>query len=680
MAEQKTAAELQAEADKAPEDEARKQQEQQYSWFGRLWNMLPDFDLGSLLMWGLVLVVAYSFGKSEKGQAWIEDMVGRFEPETQLKINGMLNAVGLGKDVGTTLTEMPFENAKTALAEQVPAEALKVVAKDKPTLDMLVKTAQAANGGKAGTDEFANDKTLFALMTQQPEFVRELATSTLKSGASTTGGMAQQILTSLKTIVADEGRLGLLLNPPHRDNTVALIQQLSPQITPKQLNTLIDTGLANGVPTPAFRSLLGGMLTGEEATMKASLDAYVKATPTAATIALELVESKAAAPTAPAPKAAKPHEKPKKATEEPLSSTDLFNAIQTNNGGKAYAALKTALGDAQAYTFLSNAENTLAFEQFSLTHREALAAFLKASDQKTLPPQVRDRVQALLDLPQDALPALAAMVGNGVSLEQLQTLIPTGSNGKPVEAKQLVAEMFDNSKRATLAQAGEENISALVQAMAQTTAEKQAAALITPHSLHTVLTAADAIAGSPAMQDKTTARDTQQVTAALVELLVNDNRTPIAQVTPEKFATFFHNATNAEAVKTLLNESKAELPQGQQATIAALLKHWDTVQEVASDKEAGAKFIRDQLASPAKAATAESCAAPREGALGYVDAAKQAISERVAGAYLRFNAGLDGTNSIGTHAAELKALKVELDAAQCAALPAVAKVAALTSR
>lgn len=230
---------------------------------GGLWDFLkslvPDMGFGGLLMLGIVMFAAYTFGKTEGGQNFIKSMVDHFEPDTQAMIYGFLNQIGIGMDMKETLTAMPHDKFKELAKERGIAEdMLQVIAPDQAAKNSFIALVAKANKGNVLPDYFTNDATLFTLMTERPTMMQALAKAAMKPGAEGTD-TGKKVLASLKTIVGDE-RLNTLLNAQNRENTIALLVAALPSsvpLKPDAVAALIRQGIgADGKATEDLRKAL----------------------------------------------------------------------------------------------------------------------------------------------------------------------------------------------------------------------------------------------------------------------------------------------------------------------------------------------------------------------------------------------------------------------------------------
>ncbi|MFZ4542155.1 MAG: hypothetical protein ACOYNL_10245 [Rickettsiales bacterium] len=672
-------------------------------FFRSIWDMFTD-NIGSMLMLLVVAIGVYALAKSDAGQDFIKQ---NFEPDTQLKINGFLNKItgmlggmGLGGmagdpiDLGKSLLDMPIEKARQTLDGHVPAEVLPIITRNKETLTALITTAKRANGGKVSeSDDFTNDKTIFALMTTKETIplVRDLADAATKSKGGANSEIAQKITEAFKVIVADAPRVATLLNGDNRPNTVALLSQFS-KIKEKDINGLIDTGLQNGQPIPEFSTLLNSLLTRNDKgelpdvrTQKAAMDVYSKVSPATADAVAAIYEAMGSAVTVGGGSTSKDpatSAQPSVASTSGATDVSAIDSIKANNGGKAYAALIEQLGSDRKVVFLSLAgdvalskkeldtkktpeaqqkykKDTVALMRFALVNRPAFDAFRAAADLESLHEDIRGPLKELAKLPGKATGAAIAIIDKGIDLRDLASLMPPENMAKADVANYMVKQLMKEENRALITQAGTDHLATIIQASAK---DKQAVALLTQNNLDVILKVTNAIASNPKMNDRTTKETTTELTTALVEVLANDNRGPIGTINPEDFATFFKDRDNADALKYLLDNMKGLSPE-RTAMVKALNKHWTMVQKVSSDKD-GAKFMIGRLSKTPDAFDEASCTPKPTTNVGGMDSLTRFAKDKVADAYLLYH-GARSDNVIGKNAPELKALYNEMERAQC---------------
>ena len=621
------------------------EQQQQLSMMGRLWDAVTD----NFWLIALAFVAFVMIGPEKMKELWnkgselvgglMDEGIKMLPQEWQNNLNAML-----GRDVSRALEGMDItEIRKTMLDRKIPADIVNVLANDKPTFQSFLNVARDANGGKVGSDDFTNDKTVFALLTKKPEMARELAAVALKAdGASANSDAAKQIKASLLAIVKDN-RLDVLLNPPHLDNTKALLAVV-PNVDKQHLDTLLnDKG-----NVPAIRTFLTTMLT----------PAANGAQPNAAAAALAV----ASQVTSESRKALIDIEMKVKPSDD-----EETRKLKTNNGGKALATLREKLGDEKLMQFvaLTSGKDDLAKLKFALENRAAFEAFHAAAVVKDLGPETQKALTGLISQPPAATAPLLAIINNGVDPRHLQTII-FNEKGERLPTPALVDTLVNNpAARLTLEKAGVDHVVHYAQ-LTKSGLPVEANA----QNINAILKAADTIGNNPKMADATKRAETTEVLSALADTVINKNSRALNTISKDQLADFFADRTNSDALKNLLAQStlpQMDTSQGQ--TAKALLAHWDTVRVLASDKENGAATILSFL-SQAEKPVADSCKPTSP------------LMKKWDDLLLEGGLAWKGTdllklekNVIGRNVDEIKALMQELGVAQCVDVKNAAAVA-----
>ncbi len=623
----------QAQAEKDKKEEADRQK---LSFFGKIWDVVSD----NFWLIALAVVAFAVMGPEKMKDLWNKgtEMLGNlFDKGIEMlpeKWQSGLNAM-LGRDVSGALAEMDITKIRETLAEKkVPAEIIAVLAPNKETFQSFLDVARNANGGKVGADDFTNDKTVFALLTQKPDMARALAAVALKGGgAAASSPAAAEIKASLKAIVAD-GRLDVLLNPPHLENTKALLGAM-PNVDAGQLDTLLKSQVVDGKATPALRKFLTTILSPSANGAQPDVVGAVQQLSSEVTPETRKVLVDAAMQVKP-------------------SDSAEIKALKTNNGGKALAALRASLGDEKLMQFVAihAGGNELAEMKFALENRGALEVFQKAADVKKLGPETQAVLTQLASLPANATAPLLGVIKNGINpLDLKRELVD-----KAHTTSDMVARLITDSKaRDLIAQAGAEYVVPLMKAFAPT----KVPSTLTPTALNAVLVAAETIGASESMRTPNGKRDTLRVVSAIADVLVNHKPEAISKLKPEELAAFFNDATNAGAVRQLMATLAPTLPKEQAAMANALLAHWQTVERVAADKE-GAQLFMAQLAKIGNAPQAKA---------GVLGGASEWLSNTTTDIGLSYEQ-LRGS-VIGKNADEIRALRHDFEvAAHVAATPA----------
>lgn len=644
-------------------DELKKQmsaQNQQQSSTGALDTIksIFSFDFGGFfgtifsgLLWVGVLTGLYYVARSETGQQFLgnifgEEKVKEFFASADEMIGGVLDKVGMGFDVTEAGKKMDAATFRKHLVgkngDAMSAEVADVLAQNK---DGLLSAAQKANGGKATKAELTNDKTLFTLMTEQPDLVQKLAGAISKSGAAANGDVGKKIMDSLKAILADEARLTTLLTGEHKARTIALMKQFAPESMRGRVDAIVNEGIgADGKLKPGFSQRLTGFVDMAMATPAATGLANQDASKTGG--------AGAAAPTA--------------------SGFALMTEIEKDSQNKAaFAQLEQALtakgkyGDFAA-TFAGN--DSRAQKIFALENYSEFAAFRKAVKLDALPKNLQAQLKELDDVTPNTAGLVAAMFRNGGDPIALRNTFFAG--GKPLSTRALVEKLFAAENRNLITSAGVDNVARYI---SMTGVEKKDTTMagVTPNMLTSVLAAVNTIATNETIKNITIARDTVRMTGALVDLLVSEDPASLRKLDKDQFAAFFRDETNRQALQGLLKGDA--VPRAKKGMAQALLQHWEAFTDVASDRDVGASFIKSRLEHLEKP-TAESCKAPSAFDLFKGDL-KAAWFDNVKGVdFLR----LGEQNVLGKNSSELKKLDDDLRAATCASLPV--KAAAASTR
>ncbi len=264
----KTEAELKAERE-AEEQRQREQAAAQKSEGSGFWDFLgrfmPDFSFFGICIGLAMLCGAYFLGRTETGKEALGKLFGA-EGVGKFFDGGDAMLARLFKiDISSTLEGATNDERRAKIAKQMGEEAANVLAADKPTSDRLIALVKRVNGNKILVDDFTNDKTLFALLTEEAPMVRKLVTSLKLGEAKSDNAGATAIRESLKKIVSDE-RLDTLLGPTHRANTIALLKTMasasSITLDDATLNGILAAGMVNGKASQDLRNFLNGAIDG----------------------------------------------------------------------------------------------------------------------------------------------------------------------------------------------------------------------------------------------------------------------------------------------------------------------------------------------------------------------------------------------------------------------------------
>ncbi len=588
------------------EKEAR---DQQMGWFSQLWNSFGIFEL--ILM---ALVVGGLYLAAKANPELVQSLVEKLPDSWQETVSGFLSWAGIDIDMKAAIEKKPVAEFQKLLQEQLGLDeaAAKTLIPDDTAKKALIQLVSDANAerdgagkitkaGKVNLDTLMNDKTVYALLTQKPDMVQALAASALKTGGDKPlTDNAQKIVSSLKTIVAD-GRMDVLLKGDKLNETLTLLEKINPKLSRTLVKPLIDSGMtADGHSTPALRALFTSLLTVDSegklpstpAQLNAALEAYRTANPAAATAIVQAVvqPTNTATPT----------------TEQ----EKLLRQFVQNNGGKAFAAFRTALANDDnkviAVGMALNSDDELLQIKTALEHRAALEAYIKASDTKTLPKAMLEAKAGLDMVKPEATKPLLAILGKFENVGELNNLMDLYSRDKngSIDTKNLIEQLLTNpTARATLVKAGPEQVVAFARAQDATLP-----ASFTATNMVAVLKAAQTIGENPKMSDERVRRDTVSVLKTMADAVYSGNLNLIGKLSPEEFTAFFDEPKNAKALKDLLVATKSSLPEEQAKTAQALLDHWELIEKLSRDKK-GAQLILSNIAS-AKKPDADSCKKP----------------------------------------------------------------------
>jgi hypothetical protein len=648
------------------EKEAR---DQQMGWFSQLWNSFGIFEL--ILM---ALVVGGLYLAAKANPEFVQSLVEKLPDSWQETVSGFLSWAGIDVDMKAALEKKPVAEFQKQLQEQLGLEeaAAKALIPDdnaKKGLLQLVSDANAerdaagkiTKAGKVNLDTLMNDKTIYVLLMQKPDMVQALAASALKTGGDKPlTDNAQKIVASLKTIVAD-GRMDVLLKGDKLNETLTLLEKINPKLSRTLVKPLIESGMtADGHSTPALRALFTSLLTVDSegklpstpAQLNAALEAYRTANPAAATAIVQAV--------------AQPTNRPAPTTEQ----EKLLQQLIQNNGGKAFAAFRTALGNDDnkvlAVGMALNSDDELLQIKTALEHRAALEAYIKAAEAKTLPKAMLD-AKAGLDMvkPTATKPLLAilAKFENAGELGSLMDLYSRDKNGH-IDTKNLIEQLLTNpTARATLLKAGPEQVVTFARAQDSTLP-----ASFTAANMVAVLNAAQTIGENPKMSDERVRRDTVSVLKTMANAVYSGNLNLIGKLSPEEFTAFFDEPKNAQAMKDLLVATKSSLPEEQAKTAQALLEHWELIEKLSRDKK-GADFILSAFNRDKP--SADSCRKPT----GLVDSLQRGLDDVAKETGLKLLGLLNSGNMVGKNVEEIKALGQKLEAAQCTGVLAATAIA-----
>lgn len=565
---------------KTPEEIEEEKRKQQEGLMGFLRGLLPGgeggFGLGSIFMMLFVVTGLYFLARNEGVQEFVGKLFGEGGKE---KVKGFIDGIsakiaswlpdgkfkdmlGLGNAAGQYLESRTDDQLNDMLKTDgglSPDAAALIVGNRKIFFDTV---KQAHDGKIGGKDDLTDDKTIFALITTQPEFVKKLLPTMLPpAGTALNEAQAKkrdELLVTLKKVVADE-RLGTLLSDTHRKNVLSIVALLSPTTDVAAADAQISGLIAkNGGQVPeslraVFTKMLEPKTDGTLPTMKEAFDALL----TDANLSTE----------------------EKKNTVKMVLSNPEPMVGQENV--KAFETLKQSLGDAkidafatilvnpdkeartkEAKAFVMNAENITAFKTFAdavknpnlITDEDMRSAVvqLKSSSlaQLIAASKIAGRDPALLD---------------GVKA----VLMP---NGKAVDAKGLLFQLMNANNRATIRQADTSSVAALIAASAP-----EKAATLTTANLEAMVAVAEKIGIHAAILDganpnKPESARVGKVLNAFMDLVQKD-ATAFKKLTATEVSTFFRDPEYAAAVEYLVQHITP--PEGNDAALLTVMqKQW----------------------------------------------------------------------------------------------------------
>ncbi|MES2984516.1 MAG: hypothetical protein V4735_04935 [Pseudomonadota bacterium] len=278
----------QTNTDSNEDEEVADKTDKAWNIFGKLWDMISFDNIFMLLIAGFL---AYTFAQSSWGQDLIKKGIEMLPEGLQAKLLDAFETVGVPIDMNAALSALAAKDMNALrekmIKNKVPEEVVGIIAKDKATFDGFLKTVSDANDerdpktnavtskGRVNLKTFTNANTIFALMTQQPDTVQQLAAAVLKPGSTAAKSpTAEAMMASLKEIV-NGPKLDVLLNDANRENTLKLIMRVMPENVPLQadaLSKLIRDGIgADGKATDGLRKSLVAALNNDANTLLATV-------------------------------------------------------------------------------------------------------------------------------------------------------------------------------------------------------------------------------------------------------------------------------------------------------------------------------------------------------------------------------------------------------------------------
>ena len=503
--------------------------------------------------------------------------------------------LGVGGALGETLSKMTFEEARTALKSKGVSEAvLNVIANNPKSWNDFVTTTKTANGKLSKPEDLTNEKSILALITQQPAMVLALATAlTPKKGTTPTKEEKESLDAFLKTarvIIAGDG-LTTLFNATNRKTTLDLLAALmADPKKPATQNTLLTPEIlkaigaldANGQPTQKLRTALTAMLEPKAdgtipnvAEQKLIMDKYFSVTEmakkpenAAAIYALAEPQLKAALGAA--------NVEPFKKAFTPAALAELSKI----DGTKEEIAAKQA-------AFFADKKNIMMTK-----------AFVDAIDVDTLPAPIREAAKKLKVMDGKTL---EAVTNKGVDLSALQAIFVTkDKDGNDIFDPAFTARrLMNNKNHLVIEKAGLANVMKLVEPFV----DDKNRPLFTLHNVQAMLNAEKIMANSaPNLQNLP---ETNKVLTAFVRYITDDNTVPLKNLKPEEIQHVFQNPDNNGAVRYLAQT--LELPAEKQLPVNALKAYWGATPKagigaVFADAD-GAKLLQETLVNPSASST-----------------------------------------------------------------------------
>lgn len=543
MPNQKTATELQLEADAAKRAEAQAKLDDD----ARLRDMLESakgIGFSNILLIGFAILGLYLFGKSEMGQNLFHGIVDNFSPETQVMVLGFMNKMGLDIDMSASLEAMDRPKRDELLAKEASPEVVSIIDPDNKTFHEFLTVVRNANDGKVTPKSFTSPATLAALIKEKPEMAKALmgtakpdaaksdATPSAPNTPGTPAPIPQPFAAPLKAFVKSPQFDTLLSEPTEREKTLKLLATLLPPDMPLRqdaLNIIVNQGLdADRKPKDNLRKLLSDAVDGKTAVLAADVAAIV------GTSNMVMLAD------------------PAKITD-PVAKYFVTTMQQNPKAKAAQDALIEALGPKQAGPFidaLQSQQQAGDLAQLMLT-KENVHALPQAAallDQlpdlasKLAPEQGPMLTQVRTLLTQDHTQAIINIVNNGVDPIALSSHF-MADDKLPLESA--VDALLDPTVRADLKKAGTDNIEVLV---------GNINTLLNKRNLDAIIRFGDKIDDGKAPTE-----NTQRVMHALAQIV---SGTPMKDAFNNlhldggKIAAVFSVPANREAIEILLDKDK----------------------------------------------------------------------------------------------------------------------------
>ena len=557
--------------------------------FDWLKGLMPSFDLGSILMWGLLLTGLYFVAKIPGVQNFLGDMIGKLPADWQANISGLLNKIGIDVDMGKSLEAMDYATLHDKLKDQASPEILDIIdPKDgNKTLHEFLDVIRGANGGKVTLKGFTSAETITALIKQKPEMARALVIAALKPGADgKPSATASQMSASIKALIASP-QLDELLNPANRANTIHILAAALPKDVPMSeagLNAIITKGLdANGKPTDALRQLFNNAIDGQTGAQTADGAATSNTTAAIMGDVTKIVGVPNMVMLADVSKI------------KGDAAKYVIGTIQQDAKAKAaYTTLVTSLGDGQTAAFVNALQSPDAGNQIAqlLLTKQNVHALPQAVALLDALPQLagklpHDQAGALnaarTFLTPAHIPAITNIVNNGIKPLVLQSnFLPNGQ----FSMDHAVDLLLNPDRRHELSVAGTANLAALAHDVNPMASQR---------NLDAIIRAAGMIDGGNA------SANSKQIMHALAKIMSGkaSMHDAFQNLKGAQLAAFFSNPANRAAFATLLDAKNGIVGNtpAMQQELALLRKDFDKgngvgIGAILSDKDS-AQFLLD---------------------------------------------------------------------------------------
>jgi hypothetical protein len=261
-------------AQQQQQQEAQAQEERKRSIFGWLWdNLVPSFDIGDLLIIGLLVAGAYFFARNnpEFINSVMDDW--NLDPETRATIQGITKSLGIeGIGVGADLELLASATPEKAgeLLKDYGGMSAEEAARFAPfTADyanaIIANDGKDANGKPTGDIKNPSAAALRAFILKRPDAIALAASM----GGESSNPIAKNIAEKIPQLLGDKQFIAQLVNDPAALTQLAAgIQQISGiEFAPGALETFIRQ-----LGVDKVQQLAVAMLQDESAGKQAILD------------------------------------------------------------------------------------------------------------------------------------------------------------------------------------------------------------------------------------------------------------------------------------------------------------------------------------------------------------------------------------------------------------------------